>query len=115
MSDAPGRVWVEEPDIFDGCGFWHESGEGFRPGTAHPYVRADLFDALKAENEWLRDALRPFAKEADAWLTYHDNEPLVEGFRDYYGEITVGDLRRAATALTASDATTKTDGNDAPP
>ena len=28
---APERIWAESPDIFDGMGIWHESGDG--PGT----------------------------------------------------------------------------------
>jgi hypothetical protein len=49
--------------------------------------------------EQLEAALLPFAEEADAWADWSDDEPLVEGFPEYYGKITVGALRRALAAL----------------
>lgn len=54
------------------------------------------------EIEVLRTALRPFAKEATRWVNYADEEPLVEAFPGYEGELTVGDLRRAFDALAFS-------------
>ena len=49
MSEAPERIWISGNRIWDA------------PHTddvdATGYVRADIFDALQAENERLRDAL----------------------------------------------------------
>jgi len=42
---APERIWAESPDIFDGMGIWHESGDG--PVTE--YHRSDLTDARITE------------------------------------------------------------------
>lgn len=47
----------------------------------------------------LKEALLPFAKEATHWSTYQDDEPLVEHFPGYEGELTVGDLWRAHNVL----------------
>ena len=47
----------------------------------------------------LKEALLPFAKEATCWSNYPDDEPLVEAFPEYEGELTVGDLRRAYDVL----------------
>jgi hypothetical protein len=63
------------------------------------YVRADLYDALKAENERLRDALTECLRligEYDDW----------QKTERYYIEM---------LALTATDATTNSDGNGAAP
>lgn len=61
-------------------------------------------DAMAADNNRLREALKPFADEAEHWESWADDNPLVEGFRkddgSYYdGNITVGDLRNARAAL----------------
>lgn len=61
--------------------------------------------ALEAENATLREALKPFAKEAEAWVSrteggaYNDTDKIVEPFPGYEGELNVGDLRRAAAVL----------------
>lgn len=47
----------------------------------------------------LRAALEPFAKEAPKWDIYEDGEQLVESFPQVDTKITVGDLRRALSAL----------------
>ena len=57
------------------------------------------WDVLKADYERLRVALMPFAKEATHWATYDDDEPVVEHFPGYEGEMLVGDLRRAFNVL----------------
>lgn len=56
------------------------------------------------EAERLREALKPFAREAAGWDAepnageiFHDHEPLEMEHR-----LTVGDLRRARTALTGA-------------
>ena len=53
--------------------------------------------------EAMAAALVPISKEAKWWLSrnYHDREQLVEGFPDYGGELTCGDLFRATEALAA--------------
>lgn len=59
-------------------------------------------DALAAENNRLREALKPFADEAEHWESWVANEFLVEWFPEYDGNqnpITVGDLRNARAAL----------------
>jgi hypothetical protein len=60
-------------------------------------------EALTAENARLRGALKPFADEAGHWDFYTADEPLVEGFATYEGNITVGDLRDARAALTGKE------------
>jgi hypothetical protein len=57
---------------------------------------------LQAENARLRKALKPFADEAGHWDFYTADEPLVEGFPTYEGNITVGDLRDARAVLTGN-------------
>lgn len=61
------------------------------------------WDVLKADYERLRSALQPFAKEAIHWVNYNDDEPVVEHFPGYEGEMVVGDLRRAFNVLEESD------------
>ena len=58
-------------------------------------------DALKATNKKLRGALTPFSEEASWWFekNYDASEPVVEGFADYNGVMTCGDLFRARAAL----------------
>lgn len=56
-----------------------------------------LADLVKVTGR-LREALRPFAWEAKHWHTYSDDEPVVEAFPGYEGNITVGDLRAAYMA-----------------
>ncbi len=58
------------------------------------HLKQELADACK-EIVALRKALHPFARESIHWETYEDDEPVVESFPGYEGEITVGDLRRA--------------------
>lgn len=65
--------------------------------------RAELLKKLAAENQRLRLALRPFA---EWWLEVKhkgvpDNPPLFINFERQSGpgDVTAGDLRRAASAL----------------
>ena len=62
------------------------------------WVSVDLAIAV-GQIERLRAALLPFAQEATYWVNYQDEEPLVEAFPGYEGNLTVGDLRRAYDAL----------------
>ncbi len=57
----------------------------------------------EADNARLLKALKPFADEAGHWDFYTADEPLVEGFPTYEGNITVGDLRDARAALTGKE------------
>jgi hypothetical protein len=58
-------------------------------------------EALEAENARLRSALKPFSEEAGWWFSkgYNASEPPVEGFDDYQGVMTCGDLFNARAAL----------------
>ena len=56
----------------------------------------------QAQIERLREALKPFADEAEYWETWGADDSLVEWFPEYDGNenpITVGDLRNARAAL----------------
>lgn len=59
---------------------------------------SDKIVELVNEVGQLKEALYPFARETVYWSTYQDDEPLVEAFPGYEGELTVGDLRRAFKA-----------------
>jgi hypothetical protein len=122
MSDAPERlvvIWTaadedtmpatvsahtpKSRDFVSGAPRWAE-------GARVEYIRADIAEAeaatLRAKLAEAREALRPFADEAEAWAAWSDDEPLVEGFPEYYGNVTVGNLRfaRATLARIAEDA-----------
>jgi hypothetical protein len=57
--------------------------------------------AAEAEVAGLKEALEPFAKEADEWPGYDDIEPLVEGWNGGpSSQLKVFHLRRARAALT---------------
>lgn len=64
-------------------------------------------DALEAENQRLRKALKPFSDEATWWFTrnYNASEAPVEGFSDYQAIMTVGDLFNARAALAEQEKT----------
>lgn len=136
MSDAPEILWAWPNSDNRG---WYAGGCSTEPTMAMDdvrYVRADLFDALKAENERLRDALVAERTE-NLWNAYgtgfvrdgrwshsfmSDGEWLamqcgLDPSRGWYdvAEVTEAIPRAARAVLTATDATTKTDGNDAPP
>lgn len=85
---------------------------------ANSWERDDALDAREPTEEarfWretaltieaLAKALEPFARDADAWPRNADSDTLAltdpEGIASPYN-ITVGDLRRARSALPASD------------
>jgi hypothetical protein len=54
-SEAPERIWVFEPDIFDNMSIWQDAPSP--SGDTAEYVRADRITALEAENKRLRVAL----------------------------------------------------------
>lgn len=58
-------------------------------------------DELRAENERLRAALKPFADEAAYWFchNYNREDKPVEGFSGYQPVMTCGDLFNARAAL----------------
>lgn len=61
---------------------------------------ADEIARLRAENERMREALVPFAKEAEQWAAYAANNDLWDGVVEgYKAIITMSDCRRAAAAL----------------
>lgn len=71
MTDAPEHIWAGVlTDEYRGMTgtrirVW---GDDPRVGTDDPaieYIRADLVEALEAENQQLREALRPFGDAAD--------------------------------------------------
>lgn len=61
---------------------------------------------LEAERDRLWEALEPFSKESEWWFTrnYNASDAPVEGFGDYEGVMTCGDLFNARAALSASSA-----------
>lgn len=67
--------------------------------TAELTQASDKIVELVNEIGQLKTALRPFAKEATHWVNYRDEEPVVEAFPGYEGEITVGDLRLAYVTM----------------
>ncbi len=62
-------------------------------------------DRLRAENEQLRSALRPFAEEAEHWEQASDEDFLIERFPGYDGVVSVGDCRNARAALANRETT----------
>lgn len=69
------------------------------------YLRRELAEAndkiieLVKQVGQLKKALRPFAEEATQWVNYPDDEPVVEAFPGYEGELTVADLRFAYVVM----------------
>lgn len=58
------------------------------------------FDRMKAENERLREALKPFGNKAHSYRNLADTDYI----SNHPGILTVGDLRRAAAALAGTPA-----------
>lgn len=60
MTDAPERIWIE---AVDGCPYFYEEYYELidvdSPVTG--YIRADLAEAMEAENQRLREALKRIA------------------------------------------------------
>ena len=89
---AEGALYSAAPDLARTVIALHADRERFSQGIRR----------LTAENNRLRDALKPFADEAEYWETWVADESLVEWFPEYDGNenpITVGDLRNARAAL----------------
>ena len=55
--------------------------------------------ALRADNERLREALRPFADYADQGSSFPDEFKITFGSRLAKRQLTIGDCRRAREAL----------------
>ena len=93
MSDAPERIWLRWADAED---YASDVEEEDIPAGMECFVRLDIFDARKADNERLRGVLDSAARymRLELYLT------------------ALGDID---AALTATDATTKTADNDAHP
>lgn len=69
---------------------------------------------LQADNDRLMDALEPFSKEAGWWFEkgYNIDEMPVEGFGDYDGVMTCGDLFRARQVFAPLQADKQEGSND---
>lgn len=73
MVDAPERIWA---------GRWPHGGRAWRDAPAvhikTEYIRADLVEALEAENQRLRDALQRaydhVLRDAPDWFMRHSHE-----------------------------------------
>ena len=59
---------------------------------------ADMIERLMAENAKLREALKPFAEEAKAWIDVGDDSQTL-----FDSDLTIRDVRRAAKLLDAVD------------
>lgn len=59
--DAPERIWVEEPEVFDGMGFWQET----QSADLRPYTRADLLTAAIARAEAVQSDLESVTTARD--------------------------------------------------
>ena len=64
-------------------------------------IHLEAMAELKAENDRLREALKPFAEEAAYWLShnYSREDRLVERFKGYTPVMTCGDLFDARAVL----------------
>lgn len=104
MSDTPERIWLRWADAED---YAIDVEEEDIPAGMECFVRLDIFDALKAENERLRaerDTMLGLLMEARAYVAERDEL-----------RAKVQQLRAMIDGSTASDATTTTADNDAPP
>lgn len=70
------------------------------------YELADIIDGLeiaianqRAENVWLRAALKPFADYADPSAVFPPNIPITNGSRLARRQLTMGDCYEAARVL----------------
>ena len=66
MTETPERIWAFTPDIFDNMSLWQDAPSP--NGDTIEYIRADLHEALQAENERLREALAFYAWENEPRL-----------------------------------------------
>lgn len=95
INEWPRHVFLA--DFGDGDGCRPHSYIQYPDDTTPKYVRADLFDALEAENARLRDALAPmldWATQHAAYAPEWDEDCTVRPV------VRIGDLRRAMKALT---------------
>jgi hypothetical protein len=109
---APDFIWVEEPDIFDGMGLWHEIGSApwreyvrrdpavlFELPEVKALVSATMWDALgfASDEELLRELVRrnPPTK-APTYRTMHDQDCVIGIGRDHHCWITFQDEDLAA-------------------
>ena len=99
MSDDLVRRLREYAQVAHMAAAWGFAGEGYTMEKA-----ADRIEALEAEVVRMRDALKPFAKEAIWWSErgYHVSETPVESFEDYEPVMTAGDLFNARDVLAKS-------------
>ena len=108
MSDAPERIAPCAHEV-DEMGVWAEGWED-TDECAGVYIREDLhaaeIDRLTARVAELEGALLPFSNEAGWWFekNYSASDSPVEGFSDYQGVMTCGDLFAARVALTSQEA-----------
>ena len=98
MTDAPERICP--PWAFRRTFAWIPIDSG---GLAPHAAEIDRLTARVAE---LERALLPFSNEAGWWLekNYSASDSPVEGFSDYQGVMTCGDLFAARAALTSQEA-----------
>lgn len=54
------RIWAEAPGVIDDMGFWQPN----QSAGLEAYVRSDLFDAMTAERDRLREALEWYGEQA---------------------------------------------------
>lgn len=104
MTDAPERIWLLPHDGEQRCWCDHPDPSGMgHEDEADEYIRADLVEAMEAENQRLREALRPFANAG----TLFDGLPGEVEFDQCIYSPAAGkeyslcgdDLRRARAAL----------------
>ena len=76
-----------------------QMGGLFNPELMEHHKVSDLLLECREQLLKAQEALMPFAKEATHWVTYEDDESVVEHFPGYEGEMVVGDLRRAFNVL----------------
>lgn len=93
------RVWTPMKPVIAGA---HEEQE---------YVRADVHEAaarkaeaLQRENAELREALQPFADQAETFDSYGNGNPIPDRLQPSFVDHTIGDLRRARALLGGENA-----------
>lgn len=111
LHDAARTVWTFRKEWNDDCTDSRAEHErvalAFCASLSHDETATATIEALKVERDSLLAALKPFAREAGAWLDRTPDETIVltMGPSDdgpSCSEFTLGDLRRAA-ALTTTE------------
>ena len=96
--DTPETAWLEEPEIFDGMGFWQET----QSADLVEYVRADLhrtaLDAEKARADAAEAALKT-AREALIFYADKDSDGYDAMATDYGLSVDVGEIIKDGGAL----------------